>query len=132
MSDRDGDSGDTADGSFAAKPLTRRRFIERSAMLGAGAALSTRSGRLIEKALEGSSGVSGSLGDIEHIVVLMHENRSFDHMFGTMSGVRGFSDKNVPKQVVGGQTYPIFDQFGYNPSTQQPDPNAYLQPFHLL
>src|SRR5215470_14443454 len=31
---------------------------------------------------------SGSLRDIEHVVLLMQENRSFDHYFGTFSGVR--------------------------------------------
>jgi phospholipase C len=35
----------------------------------------------------------GSLRDIEHVVFLMQENRSFDHYFGTLSGVRGFADK---------------------------------------
>src|SRR5262249_53821229 len=35
----------------------------------------------------------GSLKDIEHVVILMQENRSFDHYFGTYSGVRGFGDK---------------------------------------
>src|SRR5580658_10607805 len=34
---------------------------------------------------------------IEHVVVLMQENRSFDHYFGTMPGVRGFADPSVPK-----------------------------------
>ena len=33
-----------------------------------------------------------SLHDVEHIVVLMQENRSFDHYFGVMRGVRGFGD----------------------------------------
>ncbi len=33
-----------------------------------------------------------SLSDVKHIVILMQENRSFDHYFGTLSGVRGFSD----------------------------------------
>ncbi len=33
-----------------------------------------------------------SITDVEHIVVLTQENRSFDHYFGTLSGVRGFSD----------------------------------------
>src|SRR5436190_23108294 len=33
-----------------------------------------------------------SIEDIEHIVILMQENRSFDHVFATLSGVRGFSD----------------------------------------
>ncbi len=31
--------------------------------------------------------------DIEHVVILMQENRSFDHYFGTYAGVRGFGDK---------------------------------------
>jgi phospholipase C len=30
--------------------------------------------------------------EIKHVVVLMQENRSFDHYFGAMPGVRGFSD----------------------------------------
>ena len=30
--------------------------------------------------------------DAEHIVILMQENRSFDHAFGTLQGVRGFND----------------------------------------
>ena len=35
---------------------------------------------------------SGTIRDVEHVVILMQENRSFDHYFGTMRGVRGFSD----------------------------------------
>ena len=38
---------------------------------------------------------AGSLADIEHVVLFMQENRAFDHYFGTMAGVRGFSDPNV-------------------------------------
>jgi phospholipase C len=30
--------------------------------------------------------------DAEHIVLLMQENRSFDHCYGTLKGVRGFND----------------------------------------
>lgn len=30
--------------------------------------------------------------DAEHVVILMQENRSFDHCFGTLKGVRGFND----------------------------------------
>ncbi len=36
-----------------------------------------------------------SLQDLQHIVVLMQENRSFDHYFGTLPGVRGFGDRFV-------------------------------------
>ncbi|MEO6859068.1 MAG: alkaline phosphatase family protein, partial [Solirubrobacteraceae bacterium] len=34
----------------------------------------------------------GKLSDIEHVVILMQENRSFDHYFGMYNGVRGFGD----------------------------------------
>ncbi len=34
----------------------------------------------------------GSMSDVEHVVVLMQENRSFDHYYGSLSGVRGFAD----------------------------------------
>ena len=35
---------------------------------------------------------TGTLRDVEHVVILMQENRSFDHYFGTLPGVRGFAD----------------------------------------
>ncbi len=35
---------------------------------------------------------TGTIEDVEHIVFMMQENRSFDHYFGTMRGVRGFGD----------------------------------------
>ena len=35
---------------------------------------------------------TGTIEDVEHIIVLMQENRSFDHYFGRLRGVRGFSD----------------------------------------
>jgi len=47
------------------------------------------------------------LRDIDHIIVLMKENRSFDHYFGTLAGVRGFADVNVPKLASG---RPVFHQ----------------------
>ena len=35
---------------------------------------------------------TGTIADIEHIVILMQENRSFDHYFGSLRGIRGFGD----------------------------------------
>ena len=35
---------------------------------------------------------TGSIKDVEHIVILTQENRSFDHYFGTLRGVRGYGD----------------------------------------
>jgi phospholipase C len=36
---------------------------------------------------------TGTLADVEHVVIFMQENRSFDHYFGAMNGVRGFGDR---------------------------------------
>ncbi len=36
---------------------------------------------------------TGTISDVQHVVILMQENRSFDHYFGTMAGVRGFADR---------------------------------------
>jgi len=41
-----------------------------------------------------------SLDDVEHVVILMQENRSFDHYYGTMRGVRGFADRAALRDVV--------------------------------
>ncbi|MFG1812552.1 phosphocholine-specific phospholipase C [Kribbella sp. NPDC049174] len=35
----------------------------------------------------------GGLRAVEHVIVLMQENRSFDHYYGTLRGVRGFGDR---------------------------------------
>ena len=51
---------------------------------------------MLAGAVQTASGIDPAAGstylDAEHIVVLMQENRSFDHSFGTMRGVRGFND----------------------------------------
>lgn len=51
----------------------------------------------------------GGLHDIRHVVVLMQENRSFDHYFGTLRGVRGFDDRNAVELPSGGT---MFEQPG--------------------
>jgi phospholipase C len=114
---------------------TRREFVVGGAAIGAAGALAgarpaRAQARLIEAAASTEVSKQASLNDIRHVVILMQENRSFDHYFGTMSSVRGFSDPAVPRQTVGGKTYPIYDQFGFKPGTG-PDPAGYLQPFNL-
>ncbi|WP_394847198.1 phospholipase C, phosphocholine-specific [Pendulispora brunnea] len=47
----------------------------------------------------------GGLKAIEHVVVLMQENRSFDQYFGTLRGVRGFSDPNAIRLPDGGSVF---------------------------
>jgi len=68
---------------------TRRDFL-RLAATAASAAMIPAS---ISKALAiPANRATGTIRDVEHVVVLMQENRSFDHYFGTMRGVRGFGD----------------------------------------
>jgi phospholipase C len=45
---------------------------------------------------------TGTIHDVEHIVIFMQENRSFDHYFGTLEGVRGFGDRfPIPRPDAG-------------------------------
>jgi len=63
---------------------------------------------------------TGSINDVEHVVVMMQENRSFDHYFGTLRGVRGFGDPRAVKLPSGKSVW------------HQPDPNnpdGYVLPF---
>ena len=48
---------------------------------------------------------AGAIEDVEHVVILMQENRGFDHYFGTMNGVRGFGDRfPIPVRDLPGRT----------------------------
>jgi phospholipase C len=111
--------------------MTRRRFLAAGTAAAGLAVLGPNTGRLIEAAAAVEPSTGRGIEEIEHVVILMQENRSFDHYFGTLSGVRGFSDTRVLRRHVDGKRYPVFDQFGYGPGVGV-DPTAYLQPFHLL
>jgi phospholipase C len=77
--------------------ITRRRVLRDLGRAGLGI---TAFGAGIEDLLARAAAASprtGSLKDIEHVVILIQENRSFDHYFGTLSGVRGFGDKHGRK-----------------------------------
>ena len=71
---------------------TRREFIKKSLLLSGAAGLSTMLPASIQRALAIDPSPGSTYLDAEHVVVLMQENRSFDHCFGTLSGVRGFND----------------------------------------
>jgi phospholipase C len=76
---------------------TSRRDFLRSAAQAAGAAVAM--GALpagVRNALAiPANDATRSIEDIEHIVILMQENRSFDHYFGTLRGVRGYGDRHT-------------------------------------
>ncbi|KAA1252243.1 phospholipase C [Mycobacterium simiae] len=98
--------------------MSRRDFLA-TAAAGSAATLMSLAGPVIEKAY-GAGPCSGHLSDIEHIVLFMQENRSFDHYFGTLSGTEGF---NTPS--------PLFAQRGWNPRTQALDPAGVTLPYRF-
>jgi phospholipase C len=93
----------------------RRTFLQ---LLGT-AALSATFPASISRALAiPASNRSGTIKDVEHIIFMMQENRSFDHYFGTLRGVRGYGDP---------RTIPLPNG---NPVWYQPNGDSYLLPFH--
>ena len=93
----------------------RRRFIQLS---GGAAAASILSTSIAKAASIPATRTTGTIKDVEHIVVLMQENRAFDHYFGTLRGVRGYGDPR-PVTLPGGQS--VF---------HQPNGTGTLLPFH--
>ncbi|WP_435642702.1 phosphocholine-specific phospholipase C [Streptomyces sp. H49] len=75
--------------------VNRRRFLQ---IAGATSAFTALSSSIQRAAALPAHHRTGSLEDVEHIVVLMQENRSFDHYFGTLNGVRGFGDPRAVSQ----------------------------------
>jgi phospholipase C len=69
----------------------------------------------------------GTIEDVEHVVILTQENRSFDHYFGTLAGVRGFGDRlPIPAPDAPGL---VNRTVWYQPG--QDGTPAVLAPFHL-
>jgi len=67
---------------------------------------------------------TGTIMDVQHVVIMMQENRSFDHYFGTLQGVRGFSDPRAMKLANGNSVF-------YQPAATNVSGNAaYVLPFH--
>ena len=71
---------------------TRREFIKKAGLLAGLAGVDTLISDSIKKALAIDPAPGSTWMDAEHIVILMQENRSFDHCFGQLRGVRGFND----------------------------------------
>ena len=73
---------------------SRRRFLQTVASSAGAAAALTALPESIRNALAVPAfSRTGTIRDVEHIVVFMQENRSFDHYFGHMRGVRGYNDR---------------------------------------
>ncbi len=102
--------------------FTRRRLLGSAAGLAALSAASALMPPNVRRALAEPGPKGGSLRDIKHWVLLMQENRSFDHYFGTLAGVRGFDDAEAMKLADGRSVF-------YQPDEK--NPRGYLLPFHL-
>jgi phospholipase C len=99
--------------------MDRRYFIKLLGLAGTSATAYTACSAYMETALAKSATTvddlltfdvprckgGGKLSDIEHVVILMQENRSFDHYFGTLRGVRGFGDPRPLRLFNGNQVW---------------------------
>jgi phospholipase C len=97
---------------------SRRRFLQGASAAALAAGLPASIERAL--ALPGNHR-TGTIADVEHIVILTQENRAFDHIFGTLRGVRGFDDPRAVKLPNG------------NSVLKQPaaaNPDGFLLPFH--
>jgi phospholipase C len=92
----------------------RREFLK---LISSGAALSAMPAGIAKALAMPANNRTGTIKDVEHIVILMQENRSFDHYFGTLKGVRGFADPRAVKLPSG------------KPVWYQPDGVGYVLPY---
>src|SRR6218665_297382 len=74
---------------------SRREFIRKATMLAGGVGFGAAFPPSIQKAFAIDPVKGTTYLDAEHVVILMQENRSFDHCFGALQGVRGFNDPRV-------------------------------------
>jgi len=96
---------------------SRRKFLQFSA---ASAGASMLPGVIQQALAVPANNATGTLADVGHVVIFMQENRSFDHYFGTLAGVRGFED---PRAISLPNGAPVW---------QQPNPaGGSVLPFHF-
>jgi phospholipase C len=93
--------------------IGRRRFLQTGAAASAMTAVAPAAGA--------QTPAPGKLSDIDHFIILMKENRSFDHYFGSLSGVRGFDDP-AARKADGSSVFRQADSL---------TPGGYVLPFRL-
>jgi len=89
-------------------PIRRREFLKLAGASVAGSMLPAG----IRQALAARPAIkTGTIKDVQHVVIFMQENRSFDHYYGTLKGVRGYGDR-ITIPVGGGLagTRAVWDQ----------------------
>jgi phospholipase C len=102
--------------------IDRRGFLKIAASSAGTAAAATALPPIIRQALAIPAAFnSGTLNDVEHVVVFMQENRAFDHYYGSLRGVRGFGDR-TPAPLASGR------DVWHQPYAGNAD--GYILPFH--
>jgi phospholipase C len=124
----DGATGPRQPGRPVVPGVSRRRFLQVTALGTAAAAAGLTAGTAAASVGASTAkglpkGWTGTIADVKHVVILMQESRSFDHYFGTLRGVRGFGDKQI-LTYQNGRT--IFQQ----PDAARTD-LGYLLPYNL-
>jgi phospholipase C len=140
MSDNDSASADGSRAATERNRISRRRLMQAAGAAGAVAATggltSPAEAAPAAAATESAATAAGTTGsttaqhtrrtgtikDLKHVVIVMQENRSFDHYFGTLdlAGARGFGDKQVLTWQNGQTIY-------YDPNSRA---EGYLLPYH--
>ncbi|MBZ4191754.1 phosphocholine-specific phospholipase C [Niabella beijingensis] len=95
----------------------RRSFLKKSMLLSGAAGIRAAVPDSLLKALSIDPKPGSTFLDAEHIVILMQENRSFDHCFGTLQGVRGFND---PRAITLPDQKPVWFQTNEKGDTYGP------------
>ena len=106
--------------SDVSRGFTRRRFLGGAGAAATAASLSLLPGTMRKALAAAPAEPLNSLSQVEHVLILMQENRSFDHYFGTLKGVRGFDDPDAITLSTGRSVF-------HQPDPQNPD--GYLLPF---
>ncbi len=84
---------------------TRRDFLKAASLLAGGAGMAGVIPESVKRAFAIEPTPGSTYRDAEHIVILMQENRSFDHTLGSLQGVRGFNDPRAIRQANGNSVF---------------------------
>jgi phospholipase C len=84
---------------------SRREFLKKAALLAGATGVASTLPNSVLKAMSINPDKGTTFYDAEHVVFLMQENRSFDHFFGKMKGVRGFNDPHPHIQPNGNKVW---------------------------
>lgn len=102
--------------------MSRNSFSRRSFLAAGVGATAVAAASLLPPSLQRALATpanSGGLDSIEHVVLVMQENRSFDHYYGALRGVRGFGDPNALRLRSGQSVF------------EQPGPTGPVLPFPI-